>query len=142
MGKYVEPIKLYYGEYLESWFNTKKNSVDIQTAKVLKGYLNSCIIPSLGTNTLHIQNYVNSLRDDGLKRGTIEKIIKVIRNSLEHAIDLELITKNVAVIKKLPKCDKEELIVWNENEVKSFLKAAQVSRYCLSYGSCNWNEIG
>nr|WP_254704126.1 hypothetical protein [Bacillus thuringiensis] len=47
MGKYVEPSKLYYGEYLESWFNTKKNSVDIQTAKVLKGYLNSCIIPSL-----------------------------------------------------------------------------------------------
>lgn len=43
-----------------------------------------------------MQNYVNSLRDEGLKRGTIEKIIKIIRNSLEHAIDLELITKNVA----------------------------------------------
>ncbi|PEB46347.1 hypothetical protein CON34_22085 [Bacillus thuringiensis] len=47
-GAYVEPSKLLYSEYLESWFNTKKHSVGIQTAKVLKGYLNSRIIPSLG----------------------------------------------------------------------------------------------
>ncbi|MFK4333462.1 hypothetical protein ABH955_004124 [Bacillus sp. RC240] len=47
-GTYVEPSKLLYGEYLESGFNTKKHSVGIQTARVLKGYLNSRIIPSLG----------------------------------------------------------------------------------------------
>lgn len=47
-GTYLEPSKLLYGEYLESWFNTKKHSVGIQTVKVLKGYLNSRIIPSLG----------------------------------------------------------------------------------------------
>ncbi|QKE10616.1 Arm DNA-binding domain-containing protein (plasmid) [Bacillus cereus] len=47
-GTYVEASKLLYGEYLESWFNTKKYSVGIQTAKVLEGYLNSRIIPSLG----------------------------------------------------------------------------------------------
>ncbi|MEC3429847.1 site-specific integrase [Bacillus thuringiensis serovar nigeriensis] len=138
-GTYVEPSKLSYGEYLQDWFNTKKHSVGIQTAKVLKGYLNSRIIPSLGNikltklTSLHMQNYVNSLRDEGLKRGTIEKIIKIIRNSLEHAIDLELITKNVAAKTKLPKVDKEELIVWNEYEVQSFLKAAQDSRYSIVF---------
>ncbi|USK98226.1 tyrosine-type recombinase/integrase [Bacillus tropicus] len=138
-GTYVEPSKLLYGEYLESWFNTKKHSVGIQTAKVLRGYLNSRIIPSLGNiklaklTSLHMQNYVNSLRDDGLKRGTIEKIIKIIRNSLEHAIDLELITKNVAVKTKLPKADKEELTVWNEQEVQLFLKTAQDSRYSIVF---------
>lgn len=47
-GTYVEPSKLLYDEYLESWFNTKKHSVGIPTAKVLKGYLNSRIISSLG----------------------------------------------------------------------------------------------
>ncbi|AAP08256.1 MULTISPECIES: tyrosine-type recombinase/integrase [Bacillus] len=138
-GTYVEPSKLSYGEYLESWFNTKRHSVGIQTAKVLKGYLNSRIIPSLGNiklaklTSLHMQNYVNSLRDEGLKRGTIEKIIKVIRNSLEHAIDLELITKNVAAKTKLPKADKEELTVWNEQEVQLFLKAAQDGRYSIVF---------
>lgn len=80
-----------------------------------------------------MQNYVNSLRDEGLKRGTIEKIIKVIRNSIEHAIELELITKNVAAKTKLPKADKEELTVWNEQEVQLFLKAAQDSRYSIIF---------
>ncbi|MED3613982.1 N-terminal phage integrase SAM-like domain-containing protein [Bacillus wiedmannii] len=99
---YVEPSKLLYDEYLESWFNIKKYSVGIQTAKVLRGYLNSGIIPSLGNiklaklTSLHMQNYVNSLRDEGLKRG----IIKIIGNSLEH-------------------------------DVQFFLKAAQDSRYSI-----------
>ncbi|PFK49394.1 site-specific integrase [Bacillus thuringiensis] len=138
-GTYVEPSKLLYGEYLENWFNTKKHSVGIQTANVLKGYLNSRIIPSLGNiklaklTSLHMQNYVNSLRNEGLKRGTIEKIIKIIRNSLEHAIDLELISKNVAVKTKLPKADKEELTVWNEQEVQLFLKVTQDSRYSIVF---------
>lgn len=139
IGTYLEPSKLLYGEYLESWFNTKKHSVGIQTAKVLKGYLNSRIIPSLDNiklaklTSLYMQNYVNSLRDEGLKRGTIEKIIKVIRNSLEHAIDLELISKNVAAKTKLPKADKEELTVWNEHEVQLFLKTVQDSRYSIVF---------
>nr|WP_257132338.1 MULTISPECIES: hypothetical protein [Bacillus] len=80
-----------------------------------------------------MQNYVNLLRDEGLKRGTIEKIIKIIRSSLEHAIDLELITNNVAAKTKLPKGDKEELTVWNEQEVQLFLKAAQDSRYSIVF---------
>nr|WP_025687355.1 MULTISPECIES: hypothetical protein [Bacillus cereus group] len=47
-GTYVELSKLSYGEYLQDLFNTKQHSVGIQTAKVLKGYLNSRIISSLG----------------------------------------------------------------------------------------------
>ncbi|KLA29501.1 hypothetical protein B4077_3562 [Bacillus cereus] len=80
-----------------------------------------------------MQNYVNLLRDEGLKRGTIEKIIKIIRKSLEHAIALELISKNVAAKKKLAKADKEELTVWNEHEVQSFFKAAQDGRYSIVF---------
>lgn len=67
-GTYVEPSKLLYGKYLENWFSIKKHSVGIQIAKALKGYLNNCIIPSMGNinlaklTSLHMQNYVNSLR--------------------------------------------------------------------------------
>ncbi len=98
----------------------------MRTAKVLKGYLNSRIILSLGNKrlakltSLHMQNFVNWLRDEGLKLETIEKIIKVIRNSLEHAIDLELITKNAAAKTNLPKGDKEELTVWTNRKYNYF----------------------
>ena len=46
---------------------------------------------------------------------------------------MELITKNVAAKTKLPKADKEELTVWNEQEVQLFLKAAQDSRYSIVF---------
>ncbi|ENQ3079548.1 DNA integration/recombination/inversion protein [Bacillus cereus] len=48
-------------------------------------------------------------------------------------MDLELIPKNVAAKTKLPKADKEELTVWNEQEVQLFLKAAQDSRYSIVF---------
>lgn len=40
------------------------------------------------------------------------------RKPLENVIDLELITKNVAAKVKLLKGDKEELTIWNEQEVQ------------------------
>lgn len=82
---------------------------------------------------MHKQNYVNSLRDEGLKKGTIEKIIKVIRKPLEHEIDLNLISKNVAAKTKLPKANKGELTVCNEHEVQLFVKTAQDSRYSIVF---------
>nr|QEF20396.1 DNA integration/recombination/inversion protein [Bacillus cereus] len=58
-----------------------------------------------------------------------------MRNSLEHATDLELITKNVAAKTNLPISDKEELTVWmwNEQEIHLFLKATQDSRYSIVF---------
>lgn len=84
-------------------------------------------------NIIVYEKNVNSLRDEGLKRGTIEKIIKIILNSLEHAIDLELITKNVAGKMKLAKANREELTVWNEQELQLSLKVAQDSRYSIVF---------
>nr|WP_257145368.1 DNA integration/recombination/inversion protein [Bacillus thuringiensis] len=46
---------------------------------------------------------------------------------------MELITKNVAAKTKLPKADKEELTVWNEQEVQLFLKAAQDSGHSIVF---------
>ncbi|MBJ8097845.1 DNA integration/recombination/inversion protein [Bacillus cereus group sp. N11] len=46
---------------------------------------------------------------------------------------MELITKNVAANTKLPKGDKEELTVWNEQEVQLFLKVAKDSRYFIVF---------
>nr|WP_257128062.1 tyrosine-type recombinase/integrase [Bacillus cereus] len=46
---------------------------------------------------------------------------------------MESITKNVAAKTKLPKDDKEEFIVWNEQEIQLFLKASQDSRYSIVF---------
>nr|WP_232357476.1 MULTISPECIES: tyrosine-type recombinase/integrase [Bacillus cereus group] len=46
---------------------------------------------------------------------------------------MKLITTNVAAKTRLPKGDKEELTVWNEQEVQLFLNAAQDSRYSIVF---------
>jgi integrase len=130
-GSYIEPVNIRYGDYLEQWFLTKKNSLGTQTAKVYQTYLKSRIIPSLGhsnlakLSALQIQSYINKLNDEGLSSSTIKKIYEIIRNSLEHAVDFEFVPKNVASKVKLPKLVKSQMMVWNQSEVNTFLKEAK-----------------
>lgn len=130
-GIYVEPSNALYKDYLEQWFTTKKNSIGIQTAKVYENYLKGRIIPTLGSyslsklSTIYIQSFINSLNEEGLSSATIKKVFEIIRNSLEHAVDFELVHKNTASKVKLPKSNKKEMTVWNEQEVNTFLKVGK-----------------
>ena len=120
-----------YKDYLEQWFSTKRNSIGIQTAKVYKDFLNGKIIPELGNYTIsklsiiQLQSFIDRLSEKGLSSATVKKTYEIIRNSLEHAVDFELIPKNPAIKVKLPKANKKEMTVWNEEEVNRFLKVAK-----------------
>ncbi|WP_236712586.1 hypothetical protein [Peribacillus muralis] len=56
-------------------------------------------MPALGNysfsklTTIQLQSFTNSLSEEVLSSATVKKIYKVIRNSLEHAVDFELILK-------------------------------------------------
>ncbi|MDR7074148.1 tyrosine-type recombinase/integrase [Fictibacillus barbaricus] len=130
-GTYIEPTKMTYKDYLEKWFNTKKNSIGTQSVVVYENCLRKRIKPKLGHITLsklssiHIQSFIDNLYDEGLSSCTIKKYFEIIRNSLEHAVDFSLINKNVAVKVKLPKTNNSEMKVWNNEEVNQFLKVAK-----------------
>ncbi|MBM7702850.1 tyrosine-type recombinase/integrase [Metabacillus iocasae] len=130
-GSYIEPSTILYKDYLDDWFLTKQNSIGVQTTKVYKAYLQGRIVPELGNyklsklSTIQIQSFINRLSEEGLSSSTIKKIHEIIRNSLEHAVDFELVPKNVALKVKLPKANKKEMTVWNEDEVNQFLKVAR-----------------
>lgn len=138
-GTYIEPSNIPYREYLDQWFSTKKNSVGIQTINVYDHYLKSRIIPALGNYTLsrlttiQIQSFINSLSEDGLSSSTVKKVLEIIRNSLEHAVDFELVLKNVAVKVKLPKTAKKEMAVWGEEQINRFLKVAKEDRLYIVF---------
>lgn len=55
----------------------------------------------------------------------IKKTFEIIRNSLEHAVDFEMIPKNPAKKVKLPKSNIKEMNIWDENEVNCFLEVAK-----------------
>ncbi|AZV44876.1 integrase [Peribacillus asahii] len=130
-GTYFEPSNMLYKDYLEQWFSTKRNSIGIQTAKVYKDFLHSKIIPELGNcnisklSIIQLQSFIDKLSEKGLSSVTVKQTYEIIRNSLEHAVDFELISKNPAIKVKLPKANKKEMTVWNEEEVNRFLKVAK-----------------
>jgi len=130
-GTYVEPSSILYKDYLEDWFSTKQKTIGIQTAKNYEQYLHKKIIPELGSiqlsklTTMKIQKFINNLSEQGLASATVKKIFEIIKNSLEHAVDFELVMKNAARKVKLPKMDRKEIEVWSENEINKFLNTAE-----------------
>ncbi len=73
------------------------------------------------------------MNKEGLSSSTIKKVYEIVRNSLEHAVNFELVPKNVAAKVKLPKANKKEMTVWNEDELNQFLKIAKEDLAILSF---------
>jgi integrase len=130
-GSYIEPSKMTYQEYTEQWFGTKKHSICSQSVKVYENCLRKRIIPKLGqyrlsrVTTILIQSFIDSLKEEGLSDSTIKKYLEIIRNSLEYAIDFNLLSTNPAIKVKLPKSNKKEMKVWSQEEANGFLKKAK-----------------
>lgn len=130
-GIYVEPSKMPYAEFMEQWFRTKKKGISIQTVKVYRMHLDTPFLGSIllsKLSTIDIDNFINEMFEKGLSPSTIKKSVNIIKNSLEHGIDIELIRKNVAKKATLPKENKIEMTVWNEEEINRFLKTAKEDR--------------
>jgi integrase len=138
-GTYIEPSTMLYKEYMVDWFKGKKLSIGEQTSKVYENIIFGRIIPVLGNvplskiTALQLQNYVNELKMEGLASRTVKKVFEVLRNSLEHAKDLELIQKNVATKVKLPKIEKKELEAWEQKDVLNFLQHAEPDRLYIAF---------
>ncbi|WP_027725456.1 site-specific integrase [Tuberibacillus calidus] len=135
-GTYVEPSKLPYETFVNDWFkNIKKKSLGVQTQVVYERYLESYIIPSIGNiplgkiTTDTIDRFISDLYDKKYSASTIKKAVNIIKSSLEYAIIQGYIKKNFAKQATLPKETKNEMTVWNQEEVNKFLDAAKGSRY-------------
>ncbi|USK86177.1 tyrosine-type recombinase/integrase [Peribacillus asahii] len=134
-GTYFEPSHITFEEHLNEWFKIKKNTINAQTAEVYQGYMKNRIIPVLGDTQLSkltpvlLQSYVNNLVEEGLASATIRKLRNIIKSSLDHAVNMELLPANPIVKIQLPKGTKKEITVWKVDEIKQFLKVAINHRF-------------
>lgn len=128
---YVEPSNLVYKDFLKDWFTTKKNNLGLQTSNLYEHVLNNRIIPGLGNiklnrlKTIDIQKFINNLKEEGLASATVKKVFNIIRNSLEYAVDFNLVQMNVAKKVKLPKIEQKEMSIWDADQANLFLKVAE-----------------
>ncbi len=145
-GTAVNPSKMTVGEYLVHWLATYATHNTRPTT--LRGYevsVRQHIVPVLGSVPLQkltsaqVQDFymtmVGSQRRDGrpgaLSARTVRLAHSVIREALQHALEMNVIARNVADATKPPRAVRPQVTVWNAEQAKRFLLAARGDRFYL-----------
>lgn len=129
-GTYIEPTNLTLGEYLERWLNT--HGTQNLAPKTLRSYrmqINSHIIPALGLIPLEklspmaLQEYYSQKltkgRIDGkggLSARTITYHHRILHEALKHAMQWQLVNRNVADAAVPPRYKRWEMAILSREE--------------------------
>lgn len=123
----IEARNIIFGEFIDQWFNEHKSkTLSINTKTNYSSRIYNHIIPRLGRyklteiDTLLIQNFYNSLIEEGLKPSSVKKIIETLSNCFKYAKKMKLITSIPTDIEKMP-ITKPQIEYWNKDQVDFFL---------------------
>lgn len=132
-GLNITNTKITLEAFIKSWYKDYKiNTLSINTQINYQSRINTYIIPYLGNlelnkiNTATIQQFYNTLIKNGLKPNSIKKIIEVLRGCFKYALKLKLIKYLPTDIETITQ-DKEELVVWDDLQLKYFLSEIKES---------------
>lgn len=75
----------------------------------------------------HVLTFLNRKRDEGYSKSTMRTFLVIIRQSLNHAVVLERISRNVALTVQLPEALKEPrpVTAWSEADGRRLLRTAE-----------------
>ena len=123
--------KITVEEHCQSWLTMKSTILRPYTYKQYRQIMRDYIIPELGKTLLvdlesqQIQNLYNAKVEEGVGLRTIEYVHAIFRGCLNHAVRLNILSKNPALATNPPKPDPEEIIVLDEDQIQNFILAAQ-----------------
>lgn len=126
-------------QYLEEWFEIKKNTIKPKTAYDYRLLIDKYILPDLGKvkiaklTTFEITHFYVRMKDSGKGTRTIQITHNILRSVLQDAVRNGLINRNPCDGALLPRNEKKEMNVLNEHQVTKFLIAAEGSRYKALY---------
>lgn len=132
-GVFVDPTKMTVAAYLRSWLSGKR--VSPATAETYSVIVELRLIPAIGH--IEIQKLrpvqVKHMLDSMLSRGgrndaplavsTVRQAHRVLRGALQAAVDIELLSRNVAAIAKSPPAEAEEVPILGAAEITALLVA-------------------
>lgn len=136
---YIAPSKSTFGNYFREWLDSRRNIAD-STREMYNSYYKVHINPLLGHLSLtelsptDIQKFVNKLIDKNLSDEMVKRIYNTVNASLNAAVTMEIISKNVAnKISDKPKVKKQERQIWQNESMKSILiKSKGETRYWIA----------
>ena len=145
-GGYIEPSKETFGSWVQEWlltyaFPTVKQSTYIS----YEGYVRIHLLPELGATKLsalskeQLQRFFNkksagSHDKKGLSPKTLKNIYNMLNSTLEQAITNDKIARNPLRGVKLPKLEKKEIRILEEDEQTKLQIAAQNSPELQAFG--------
>jgi integrase len=141
-GTYFEPKDLTFFEYLDYWLeNYAKPNTAVRTIEGYQYIIEQHLKPSLGNikiaklHPAHLQEYYSlklakgKIDGMGLSPTSVKHHHRLIHKVLKDAVKWQFLARNVAEAVTPPKTKRVEMKIWNNEEVKTFLRKAKVSSY-------------
>lgn len=140
-GVYVEPEKLTVAQWLDIWQETYLSDVKDYTRATYRSLTANHIKPGLGAVRLDqldphtVQQFVNSLGEGEkhLSPKTVKNIHGVLHAALRQAAILRYIPHNPADNTALPRRERKEMHVLDEENTADFLRAIEGHKFELLY---------
>ncbi|MGI8546484.1 MAG: tyrosine-type recombinase/integrase [Gemmatimonadaceae bacterium] len=143
-GIAVDGAKMTVGEYLKYWLETYvKHNTRATTYRGYEVCVRVHLKPVLGSIPLqkltaaHLQAYYQKAiqqapangRKGTLSPRTVRLTHSVIREALQHALEWNMVARNVADATKPPRAVRPKVEVWNAEEAQRFLAVAENDGY-------------
>lgn len=119
-------------------------NVTVRTAYGYRGNINRYINRAIGSvtlqslNTSQVQTIYSGMLERGLSHTTVLHTHRVLRQSLGHAVEWGIVTRNVAIAAKPPRMEQIQMPMWDVPTIHQFLDLSQETRFGYifeSYGS-------
>ncbi len=132
--------KVTVGEWLDDWYKIKKASLKINTQDGYGRTIKNHLKPTMGAIRLLdltpalLQKKYTQLVADGITERPLEIAHTILHQALDHAVRLNVITRNPADLILLPRPVKEndpeatEMHVWSESQANAFLLSVAKER--------------
>lgn len=142
-NNFVIPKKLTVKEYLESWFKTYvEPNLSPTTVQGYKVNIFHHMIPYIGgiqlqqLKAVNIQEMYNTLKEKGridgkkgLSSTSIRYVHRVLREALQHAVQQQLLPRNIADDITLPQAKKYKPKVYKPEEIATLLQCVKNTEY-------------
>lgn len=128
--KIIISNKQKFTDFMEEWLKTIRSTIKSTTYdgycinfnKHIKPYFNQLNVTLDSLTPMHIQNYYNTMLEEGLSAKTIHKHHANIHKALDHALKMNIIAYNPADRVTLPKTKRFIGKFLNEAQLKQLLK--------------------
>lgn len=135
-GSFMKPGKVTVAEFLNRWLlDYGRPNLTPRSLERYQSIVRVHLIPGLGNVTLtqlaagHLQQLYSDKMAAGLQPRTVRYVHVVLHKALQTALKWGLIHRNVADGVDIPRPRRTEMHVWDAEQIKTFLQAAEDTPY-------------